>query len=147
MWMMLLFSSCQVKSDSSWLHGLQHASLPCPSPYPRVCSDSCSAQIYVWSDSLSQWCYLTISFTAAPFSFWFQSFEAFSDGSDGKASACQCRKPGFDPWRRKWQLTPVFLSGEFHGQRALVGYSHMVGHDWETNNCVRRMVGRWCKIW
>ena len=27
------------------------------------------------------------------------------------------------PWRRKWQLTPVFLSGEFHGQRSLVGYS------------------------
>ena len=27
------------------------------------------------------------------------------------------------PWRRKWQPTPVFLSGEFHGQRNLVGYS------------------------
>ena len=26
-------------------------------------------------------------------------------------------------WRRKWQLTPVFLPGEFHGQRSLVGYS------------------------
>ena len=23
------------------------------------------------------------------------------------------------PWRRKWQSTPVFLSGEFHGQRRL----------------------------
>ena len=27
------------------------------------------------------------------------------------------------PWRRKWQLTPLFLPGEFHGQRSLVGYS------------------------
>ena len=27
------------------------------------------------------------------------------------------------PWRRKWQPTPVFLSGEFHGQRSLAGYS------------------------
>ena len=27
------------------------------------------------------------------------------------------------PWRRKWQLTPVFLPGEFHGQRRLVSYS------------------------
>ena len=27
------------------------------------------------------------------------------------------------PWRRKWQPTPVFLSGESHGQRSLVGYS------------------------
>ena len=26
-------------------------------------------------------------------------------------------------WRRKWQPTPVFLSGKFHGQRSLVGHS------------------------
>ena len=28
-----------------------------------------------------------------------------------------------DPRRRKWQPTPVFLPGKFHGQRRLVGYS------------------------
>ena len=39
------------------------------------------------------------------------------------------RRPRFDPsvrkipWRRKWQPTPVFLPGEFHGQRSLVGYT------------------------
>ena len=27
------------------------------------------------------------------------------------------------PWRRKWQLTPVFLPGKFHGQRSMAGYS------------------------
>ena len=27
------------------------------------------------------------------------------------------------PWKRKWQPTPVFLSGKSHGQRSLVGYS------------------------
>ena len=27
------------------------------------------------------------------------------------------------PWRRPWQPTPVFLPGESHGQRSLVGYS------------------------
>ena len=27
------------------------------------------------------------------------------------------------PWRRKWQPTPVFLPGESHGWRSLVGYS------------------------
>ena len=26
-------------------------------------------------------------------------------------------------WRRKWQPTPVFLPGESHGHRSLVGYS------------------------
>ena len=29
----------------------------------------------------------------------------------------------FVHWRRKWQPTPVFLPGEFHGQRSLVDYS------------------------
>ena len=33
------------------------------------------------------------------------------------------------PWRRKWQPTPVFLPGEFHRQRSLVGYSPW-GHSW-----------------
>ena len=28
-----------------------------------------------------------------------------------------------DPWRRKWQPTPVFLPGESHGQRRLAGFS------------------------
>ena len=36
------------------------------------------------------------------------------------------------PWRREWLPTPVFLPGEFHGQRRLVGYSpwgpKRVGH-------------------
>ena len=40
-----------------------------------------------------------------------------------------CRRPRFDhwlrkiPWRREWLPTPVFLPGEFLGQRNLVGYS------------------------
>jgi len=36
------------------------------------------------------------------------------------------------PWRRKWQPTPEFLPGKFHGQWDLVGYSpwgHRVGPD------------------
>ena len=57
----------------------------------------------------------------------------FPGGSDGKASAYNAGYLGFDPWvgkipwRRKWQPTPVFLPGEFHGQRSLVGYS-LWGH-------------------
>ena len=31
--------------------------------------------------------------------------------------------PGKTPWRRKWQLTPVFLPGKSHGQSSLAGYS------------------------
>ena len=35
----------------------------------------------------------------------------------------QCRRPGFDPWRRKWQPAAVSLPGKSHGQRGLVGCS------------------------
>ena len=50
----------------------------------------------------------------------------------GKEHACQCRRHKrhkFDPWiskrpwRRKWQPTPVFLPGGYHGQSSLAGYS------------------------
>ena len=49
--------------------------------------------------------------------------------SDGKYSICNAgdsnSMPGSGkvPWRRKWQPTLVFLPGEFHGQRSLVGYN------------------------
>ena len=32
-------------------------------------------------------------------------------------------KPTANIWRRKWQPIPVFLPGEFHGQRSLAGYT------------------------
>jgi len=53
----------------------------------------------------------------------------FPGGSDGKESTCNAGDPGFSPWvrkipwKREWQPTPVFLPGESHGQRILVGYS------------------------
>ena len=43
--------------------------------------------------------------------------------------ACQCRRCGFDSWfgkiplERSWLPTLVFLPGESHGLRSLVGYS------------------------
>ena len=53
------------------------------------------------------------------------------NGASGRESACQLRRhkrPGFNPWvgkipwQRKWQPTPVFFFGKFHGLRSLVGY-------------------------
>ena len=61
----LLLLSRSVLSDSLWPHGLQHSSLPCPSLFPGVCSNSCP---------LSQWCHPTISSSVAPFSFCPHSF-------------------------------------------------------------------------
>ena len=62
----LLFSRSTV-SNSFWPHGLQHASLSCPSPSPRVCSNSCP---------LSQWWHPTISSYSTPFSSCLQPFPA-----------------------------------------------------------------------
>ena len=70
----------------------------------------------------------------------------FPGGSDGKKKKkkvhLQCRRSGFNPWDRKipwskeWQPTPVFLPGEFHEQRILVGYS-----PWGSGG------GWWAKSW
>ena len=54
-------------SDSLWSHGLHPARLPCPSPSPRVCSNS---------SPLSQWCHPNISSSVAPFFSCPQSFPA-----------------------------------------------------------------------
>ena len=40
------------------------------------------------------------------------------------------------PWRREWQPTPVFLPGEFHGQRGLAGYSPKVCKESDTTERV-----------
>ena len=61
-----------------------------------------------------------------------QPRDGFPSDSDSK----ECRRPGFDPWvrkipwRRAWQPTPVFLPGEFHGQKSLEGYSSWVTKSW-----------------
>ena len=68
-WDRMPFSSVQfrhsVMSDSLLPHGLQHTRPPCPSPTPRVYSNSCP---------LSQWCHPTISILVDPFSSCLQSF-------------------------------------------------------------------------
>ena len=59
-------SSHSVVSNSLWHHGLQHTRPPCPSPTPRVYSNSCS---------LSRWGH-SISSSAVPMSPHLQSFPA-----------------------------------------------------------------------
>ena len=59
--------SCSVVFDSLQSHGLQHPRLPCPSPAPGACSNSCP---------LSRWCHPTITSSVVPFSSRLQSFPA-----------------------------------------------------------------------
>ena len=63
----LLLFSRSVMSNSLQPHGLQHARLPCPSPTPRACSNSCPS---------SRWCHPTISSSVVPFSSCLQPFPA-----------------------------------------------------------------------
>ena len=70
-WLLMIFEasvqfSCSVVSDSLQPHGLQHAKLPCASPTPGACLNSCP---------FSQWCHPTISSSVVPFSH-LQSFPA-----------------------------------------------------------------------
>ena len=59
--------SCSVMSDSLRTHGLQHARPTCPSPTPRVYSNSCPS---------SRWCHPAISSSVVPFSSCPQSLPA-----------------------------------------------------------------------
>ena len=55
----------------------------------------------------------------------------------------QFGRPRFDPWvekipwRRAWQPTPVFLPGESHGQRSLMGYSPWGHNESDTTERLR----------
>ena len=66
LWYYSIQFSCSIVS---WLqfHDCRVPGLPCPSPTPRACSNSCPS---------SWWCHLTISLSVAPFSSCLQSFPA-----------------------------------------------------------------------
>ena len=59
----------------------------------------------------------------------FVAFQEVPEVKNLPANVGDLRDLGFDswvrkiPWRRKWQLIPVFLPGKFHGQRSLSSYS------------------------
>ena len=59
--------SCSAASDSLWPHESQHDTPPCPSPIPRVHTDSCPS---------SQWCHAAISSSVVLFSSCPQSLPA-----------------------------------------------------------------------
>ena len=78
--------------------GLQHARPPCPSPTPRVYSNSCP---------LSQWCHPTISSSVVPFSSHLQSFRA--SGSFPESVLCI-------RWPKYWSFSfSIIHSNEYSG--------------------------------
>ena len=96
-----------------------------------------SELLYIWAASLRQNGCLEVFLRGRA------STVGFPSGSDGKESACNVGDLGSIPGSGRSPggghglPTPVFLPGEFHGQRSLTGYSpcgRRVGHDWATNN-------------
>ena len=79
-------------SDSLRPHGLQHVRPPCPSPTPRVYSNSCP---------LSRGCYPTISSSVVPFSSCLQSFPASESTNE---SALRIRWPKY--WSFSFNINP-----------------------------------------
>ena len=87
----------------------------------------------LWQPSVEQacWCHFPKSGIFKLSVLFFRRNASFPGGTSGREAVCQCRRGqsrGFDPWvgkipwRRAWQPTLVFLPGESHGQRSLVGY-------------------------
>ena len=92
-----------------------------------------SSTLFSISFRENQWVVNLVFISRVPF--WpFNSFphscrKGFPHGSDGKESACNVGDPSLIPelgrlsWRKECLPTPVFLPGEFHGQRKLMGYN------------------------
>ena len=96
------FSSVQfshsVVSDSLRPPGLQHARLPCPSPTPRVHSNSCP---------LSRWCHPTISSSVVPF---FSRLQSFPASGSSQESALHIE------WTKYWSfIFSINPSNEYWG--------------------------------
>ena len=126
-------SSVSVMSESFQPHRLQYARLPCPSPTPGACSNSCP---------FSQWCHPISSSSVVPFSSCLQSFPALILSSE---SVLCIRWPKY--WSFSFSISP---SNEYSGltsfridwfeffavQRALKSLLHGLFHEfcliWST---------------
>ena len=124
--------------ESAGLREAPHPSLlagwpeACPCPFPPLEGESGAQLCGVPSLLLKEmWCSFTAHFhlSRPNFVYYWVDLGGFPRGSDAKAICLQYRRRRFDtwfgkiPWRREWQPTPVFLPGEFCGQRRLAGYS------------------------
>ena len=120
----LLFSH-SVTSDSLQPHGLQHIRLPCPSPSPGACSNSCP---------LSQWSHPTISSSVVPFSSFLRPFPGsgsflmiwlFASGGQSTGASASAASGIRDQYPKPWvvivdvsligvEILSVILTSVFH---------------------------------
>ena len=127
---MLLCCCCSVTQYcvTLWSRGLQHARLPCPSPSPRACSNSCPS---------SQWCHPTISSSVIPFSSCLQSFPASGSflisqlfASGGQSTGALASEPVLPMNIQDW--FPLALTGFISLQSK--GFSRIVSNTTVQNH-------------
>ena len=111
--------SRSVVSDSLWPHELQHARPPCPSPTPRVHSNSRPSSL---------WCHPAISSSVVPFSSCPQSLPASESTLHMRSSSAvtfnsMATHSSTLVWRIPWMEEPGGLPS---------AGSHRVGHDWSN---------------
>ena len=144
----LLMVSCPSPAQGFSPAGAPTSSPPCPCPPQGLLSQYCCLITRIWAAPAGSFSNF-ISWEKA--SKYLQGFSraggTFPGGTSHKEPAFQCRRHKrcrFDPWireipwRRAWQPTLIFLPGESHGQRSLVGYSPWscrVRHDWSDLAC------------
>ena len=85
---------CSVVSDILRSHGVKHTRLPCPSPIPRACSNSCPSH---------HWCHPTISSSVIPFSSRLHSFPASGSFPASESALC-IRWPKY--WSFSFSISP-----------------------------------------
>ena len=148
-------------SNSLWPHELQHTRPPCPSPTPRIYSNSFP---------LSQWCHPTISSSVIPFSTRLQSFPAsgsfqmsqfFASGSQsiGILAASSVLPMNIQDWSPLWWTGWNFVQSKglsrdllnttvqkhqfFGAQCSLSSNSHI--HTWYWKNHIFDQMDLFCQ--
>ena len=94
------FSSVSQSHQTLWPHGLQHASLSCPSWTPGS---------LIKLISINRWCHPTISSSVIPFSSWLQSFPA-----SGSCQMSQFFASGGQSFGASASLLPMNIQDLFH---------------------------------
>ena len=153
--------SLSVAFNSLWPHGLQHTRLPCSSPTPRDCSNSCP---------LSRWCHPTISSSLVPFasclqyfpasgSFQMSQFFVSGDQSTGISTSASVLPIKIQDWfpltltcwisllskglSRVFSSTTVWKHQFFSAQAFLWSSSHSVYDYWENQSFyIQTFVGK-----
>ena len=127
----MLLQSCLTlcdPMDHSSVHGIHQAtildwvaiSFSREPSWPR--DRTCISYVSMWDAHI-------LRYSMHNLSFWDLGFPGGNSGKEPSAQWKSLKRQAFYPWvrkipwRRKWQLTPVFLPGKVHGQRSLAVYS------------------------